>query len=490
MKKHYGLCLWRINVEINELDFVTQMDMELSKTSFPYFFQNVLGLMYPEYMHEWLESMQTTDRTVIICSRDHGKSVFMHSWVVWNLIFQEPPFQMLYISSNQKQTLVHMREIDRYFNLPALKPYKPSRGWAIGNIQLTNGNAILERSVGSQIRGLHPQEIIIDDPLKEFSLVGIEKVTDWFFGDMIPTLHHTSKLRMIGTPFTYTDIFAQLEDNEAYTVTKYPCLNALNEPLWIERWDYDALMRRKKEIGSLKFTREYLCVPISTGTALFNPQFIDKCKNKDYVLKLGHRKHKGYKYYVGVDPAISTDGDYNVITVLEVDEHMNKTVVHVDRAKNVEFRENIDKIRLIGKIFEPEEILYETNTFAKAFTQELRNISDLNVTDFNTTRKRKQEIILNLQMNIENGKINFPYGDNTSKRLTNLLVEELSMFSITHSGKFEGVGAHDDLVMSLALANAATQNSQDVFMLLDDMGLFDSPTPTNNSLGGMLGLNF
>ncbi len=477
-------------MNLEELDFVTQMDMELSKTSFPYFFQNVLGMMYPEYMQEWLESMNTTDRTVIICSRDHGKSVFMHSWVVWNLVFQEPPFQMIYISSNQKQTMVHMREIDRYFNLPALKQYKPSRGWAIGNITLTNGNAILERSVGSQIRGLHPQEIIIDDPLKEFSLVGIDRVTDWFFGDMIPTLHHTSKLRMIGTPFTYTDIFSQLEENEAYDVKKYPCLNGLNEPLWPERWDYDALMRRKKEIGSLKFTREYLCVPISTGTALFNPEFINKCKNKDYVLKLGHRKDKGYKYYVGVDPAISTDGDYNVITVLEVDEHMNKTIVHVDRAKNVEFRENIDKIRLIGKIFEPEEILYETNTFAKAFTQELRNISDLNVTDFNTTRKRKQEIILNLQMNIENGKINFPYGDSTSKRLTNLLIEELSMFSITHSGKFEGVGAHDDLVMSLALANAATQNSQDVFMLLDDMGLFNAPTTTNNSLGGMLGLNF
>ena len=93
-------------------------------------------------------------------------------------------------------------------------------------------------------------------------------------------------------------------------------------------------------------------------------------------------------------------------------------------------------------------------------------------------------------MNIENGKLNFPYGDNSSKKLTNMLIEELSMFSITHSGKFEGVGAHDDLVMSLALANAATQNSQDVFMLLDDMGLFNAPTTTNNSLGGMLGLNF
>ena len=65
-------------MDIAELDFSHRMDMELSKHSFPYFFQNVLGMMYPKYMEEWLESMETTDRTVIICSRDHGKSVFMH----------------------------------------------------------------------------------------------------------------------------------------------------------------------------------------------------------------------------------------------------------------------------------------------------------------------------------------------------------------------------------------------------------------------------
>ena len=478
-------------MEVEQLDFVSNMDMELSRTSFPYFFQNVLGLQYPEYMQEWFETMQTTDRTVIVCSRDHGKSVFMHSWVVWNLVFQEPPFQMLYISSNQKQTLVHMREIDRIFNLPALKQFKPSRGWAIGNIQLTNGNAILERSVGSQIRGLHPQEIIIDDPLKEFSLSAIQKVTDWFFGDMIPTLHHTANLRMIGTPFTYTDIFAQLEENEAYTVRKYPCLNAMNEPLWPDRWNYDALMQRKAEIGSLKFTREYMCIPVSTGTALFDQDYVEKCKNKDYVLKLGNRIDKGYKYYVGVDPAISTDGDYNVIIVLEVDEEKNKTIVHVDRAKNVEFRENIEKIRLIGKIFQPEVVLYETNTFAKAFTQELRSMTDLNIKDFNTTRKKKQEIILNLQMNIENSKLNFPYGDNNSKTMTSALIEELSMFTITESGRFEGVGAHDDLVMGLALANAATQTLSESFILLDDLGIFEEPqTAPNGSNTGLMGLNF
>ena len=476
-------------MEVEEFNLEHQMDMELSKNSFPYFFQHVLGFDFPTYIQEWYGLMNDTQRTVIICSRDHGKSVFMHSWVVWNLVFRPPPYQMLYISSNQKQTMVHMRDIDKMFQHPLLKKFKPSRGWAIGNITLTNGNQILERSVGSQIRGLHPQEIIIDDPLKEFSVSGIQKVTDWFYGDMIPTLHHTASLRVIGTPFSYTDIYRQLEENAAYTVRTYPCLNALNEPLWPDRWDYDALMSRKAEIGSLKFTREYMCVPISTGTSLFNPEYLDLAKNKNLVLKPSRRE--GYKYYVGVDPAISTDGDYNVITVLEVDEEDNKNIVYIDRSKNVEFRENINKVKLIGKIFNPEVILFETNTFAKSFTQELRNVADLNVHDFNTTRKRKEEIILNLQMTLENQKMNFPYGNEESRRVTSALVEELSMFAITERGRFEGIGAHDDMVMSLALANSATFQMTDNFILLDDMEIFGSSKPSNNRVKTpFLGLNF
>ena len=475
--------------ELEEFNFEHQMDMELSKNSFPYFFQNVLGFDFPSYIQEWHELMHSTQRTVIICSRDHGKSVFMHSWVVWKLIFEEPPYQMLYISSNQKQTLVHMRDIDKMFMHPMLKKFKPARGWAIGNITLTNGNQILERSVGSQIRGLHPQEIVIDDPLKEFSMTGIQKVTDWFYGDMIPTLHHTASLRVIGTPFSYTDIYQQLAENPAYTVNTYPCLNALNEPLWPERWNYEALMARKAEVGSLMFTREYMCVPISTGTSLFSVEHLDNAKNKDLVLKPIRREN--HKYFIGIDPAISTDGDYNVITVIEMDEEENKSIVYIDRAKNVQFRENIQKVKLLGQLFRPEVILFETNTFAKSFTQELRQVADLNIHDFNTTRRKKQEVILNLQMTLENGKMNFPYGNEESRRVTGLLVEELSMFAITDRGKFEGIGAHDDMVMSLALANAATYQASETFILLDDLGLFDDDSKgAKRTVNSAIGLNF
>jgi len=479
--------------ELEALNLEHELDLQLSKASFPYFFQHVCGpalgheqYFYPHYMEEWHDLMNTTQRSVLICSRDHGKSVFMHCWAIWNLIFQPKGYQMLYISSNQKQTLVHMRDIDKYFSHPALKKFKPARGWAVGHIRLTNGNEILARSVGSQIRGLHPDEIIIDDPLKEFSIIAIQKVSDWFYGDMIPTLHHTSSLRVIGTPFSYTDIYKQLAENEAYTVRHYPCLNALNEPLWPDRWNYDALMSRKAEIGSLKFTREYMCVPISTGASLFNPEYLDQSRNKDLVLK--PQRRDGYKYYVGVDPAISTDGDYNVITVLEVDDEDNKSVVYVDRAKNVEFRQNIEKVRIIGKIFNPEVVLFETNVFAKSFTQELRTVSDINVHDFTTTRKKKQEIILNLQMNFENGKIHLPYGNEESRRVSSTLIEELSMFAITESGRFEGVGAHDDMVMSLALANAATHQYTDTYVLLDELDIFTAPIQNTNT--GVIGLNF
>ena len=473
-------------MDLDSFNFEHQMDMELSKNSFPYFFQNVLGWDFASHQQEWLELMNDTQRTVIICSRGHGKSVFMHSWVVWNLIFREPPYQMLYISSNQKQTLVHMRDIDKLFNHPMLKKYKPAKGWAIGNITLTNGNQILERSVGSQIRGLHPQEIIIDDPMKEFSVAAIQRVTDWFWGDMIPTLHHTATLRMVGTPFTYTDIFAALEENPEYDVQRYPAINETGDALWPSRWDIDSLEKRRREIGSSKFTREYLCIPISSNTMLFGKEFIDKSKDRTSKLSY-HGNTEAFKYYIGYDPSLSADGDYTVMMVIEVDEDMNKKVVWMVREKNMDFRSHITRITDLCERYKPEVVMIETNTFAKSFAMELRDISDFPVKEFTMHRKKKEEIILNLQMNLENNKIILPYADEKAKGVSDAIIQELEAFGISSTGKIEGLGAHDDIVIALALANHATKSFNDAFIDIDSSGLFG--TPKQDFGGGIYGIN-
>ena len=469
------------------MDLLIEMDMKASEGNFEYFFTNVLGFEMADFHREWLERVQSSQRTVTICSRDHGKSVFFHSWCVFQLIFQPAPYEIIYISSNQKQTLVHMKDIDRMFDtIPALRKFKPKSGWAVGRMELTNGNRILERSVGSQIRGLHPNEIIVDDPMKEFSLTAIQKVTDWFWGDMIPTLHHTSSLRMIGTPFTYTDIFAELEENSEYDVKRYPAISQTGDALWPSRWDLESLERRRNEIGSSKFTREYLCIPISSNTMLFGKEHVDKSKDRTSKL-LWHGNTEAFKYYIGYDPSLSADGDYTVMIVIEVDEDMNKKVVHMVREKNIDFRSHITRISDLCERFKPEIVMIETNTFAKSFSMELKDISDFPVKEFTMSRKKKEEIILNLQMNFENGKIILPYADDQARAVTNAIAMELEAFGISSKGRIEGLGAHDDTVIALALANYATKSFNDSFVDIDGSALFGNPK--NDFGGGIFGIN-
>ena len=247
------------------------------------------------------------------------------------------------------------------------------------------------------------------------------------------------------------------------------------------------LEERKVEIGSSKFTREYLCVPISTNTMLFAPDAIKACKNPYASLESVARE--GFQYYIGYDPAISANGDYTVMMVLEVDENMNKQVVHMFRAKGLDFREHINHIMELCRRYKPEIVMIETNTFAKAFAMELKNISDFPVKEFTMSRKKKEEIILNLQMNIDNGKIILPTQNEKSKSVTNAITQELGAFGINAHGKIEGVGAHDDIVIALALANYATKTFTDAFIDIDSGGLFNSPTVSPRKGGGFYGIN-
>ena len=69
-------------------NLLQDMDMKMSEGNFEYFFTKVLGYQLTNFHREWLEEVQNTDSTIIICSRDHGKSVFFHAWCVFQLVFQ------------------------------------------------------------------------------------------------------------------------------------------------------------------------------------------------------------------------------------------------------------------------------------------------------------------------------------------------------------------------------------------------------------------
>ena len=173
--------------------------------------------------------------------------------------------------------------------------------------------------------------------------------------------------------------------------------------------------------------------------------------------------------------------------VIEVDKDMNKKVVWMVREKNMDFRSHITRITDLCERYKPEVVMIETNTFAKSFAMELRDISDFPVKEFTMHRKKKEEIILNLQMNLENNKIILPYADEKAKAVSDAIIQELEAFGISSTGKIEGLGAHDDIVIALALANHATKSFNDAFIDIDSSGFFG--TPKQDFGGGIYGIN-
>ena len=95
-------------------------------------------------------------------------------------------------------------------------------------------------------------------------------------------------------------------------------------------------------------------------------------------------------------------------------------------------------------------------------------------------------------MNLENDKIIFPYADDAAKGVSNAIIQELEAFGISTQGKIEGLGAHDDCVIALALANYATKSFNDAFIDVDVDGLFSSNLVSSrtNMGGGIHGINF
>ena len=68
-------------------NIIQEMDLKMSKGNFPYFFEKVLGYQLAWFHKEWLGLVYETKRTVIICSRDHGKSVMFSRTTLSNCIY-------------------------------------------------------------------------------------------------------------------------------------------------------------------------------------------------------------------------------------------------------------------------------------------------------------------------------------------------------------------------------------------------------------------
>ena len=474
----------------------------MAAKSFQYFFVDILGFDFSHHHADWEKGLHENRYYCVKASRDHGKSVFFMSYALWLAAFN-PGTNIMVFSHSLEQTLEHMRFIrNNIEGTDILKDLKPQgKPWAKSYFEFTNGSRIMAKSVGGATRGFHPDVVVCDDILWGTTAGELQRAADWFYTVLLPVLHHTGRLMMVGTPFSYNDLYAELEQkSDVFRVETYPAILENGEPLWPNRWPLEALKVRESSMPAIKFAREYLCEPIHDTASMFPNSLLEQARDENLVIldkaemeydEEGEAAGVFGQHFIGWDPAIASasNADYTaMVTIRTPPGSEEKQIVNVLNEKGLGSTAQKRHIILLNSRFQPDLIELEGNNFQRMFEAELKEMrEDIPIKTFMTTRQRKESMFMSLLMAFEQGKIKTPWGDERSREFTRTLETQLTRFGMQKNGRLESVGVHDDLAMALALANWATKEFRGSLVSLDDyLGGFDEwfgDVPQNHVAG-------
>ena len=365
---------------------------------------------------------------------------------------------------------------------PKLKWLVPSKKekWSGTSIRLSNGHTIYARGFGTKVRGAHPNWIVVDDGLNDetmYSELVRKKQIEYFYSAITNMIVPGGQIIVVGTPFHSEDLYAKLSRNKEYKFVRYRAFNGKDEkPLWPERYSRERLLSKREEIGTVRFTREFQCDPISDDMSLFPGYLFRGEPTEQFTMTLGMPKEiyeeLGITIFMGVDFAMSSNvsADYTVIWVMGLDGHGNRWVIDIVRGKGLPYQEQLSKINEVGKIYDPAIIFLEANQMQRIFGDELIRKTDLPIKQF-VTGVQKNSLdkgVPSLRVLLENGKFRIPRGDKRSIEATNVWINEMRNFT-WHDGKLQSVGSHDDTVMGCWICDQAIRQGGFSFDFGEDM---------------------
>jgi len=329
-----------------------------------------------------------------------------------------------------------------------------------GEVEVVSFTVADDHSYSGHLVCTHNCDDVLNDE-SIYSEITRKKQVDYFFSAVTPMIVPGGQIVVIGTPFHGEDLYQKLSENKSYVFKKYPALDAYERPLWPTRYTKEHLLSKKDEVGSTRFAREYLCEPVSDESSLFPEKILIDCYDYQYEMPnhLTPEDRKSLMVFTGVDLALSSTvgADYTVITTLGVDKFKNRWIIDIRRKKGLSMTEQLREIEDVYMNYRPLKVLIEDNGFQRVFRDELVKNTDIPVEGFTTTAHNKNSLekgVPSLQILFENKKFVIPRKTERDRRITDFLINELKCFT-WQDGKLQGLGAHDDCVMSLWIASEA-----------------------------------
>lgn len=468
------------NLDANDSDLDVILDQMLN-ASCALFAQEILtGPPEPPYSgrflisdhhEEWDDLISKHDRVCVLAPRDHGKTFFYDfAYPIWKAQQQKNGCGFIFSATQDQATRILAdikSEIETNPKLQHLVPSKKDE-WSSTKIKLSNGHRIYARGFGTRVRGAHPDWIVVDDGLTDetaYSETVRKKQIDYFLTAITNMIIPGGQIVVVGTPFHAADLYKVLEDNDEYEFKRYKALGSDGNALWPERYSKKRLERRKREIGSIRFTREFLCEPISDEMSLF-PYYLfqgEQVERFNHVLGMpkNYWEKADVEIFMGVDFAMSStvQADFTVVWTAGIDKFGNRWLIDIQREKGLAYQAQLSLINKVARKYEPALVYLEANQCQRIFGDELIRTTDLPIKQF-VTGVQKHSLdkgVPSLRVLLENGKFRIPRGDKHSVEMTDIWIEEMHSFTWT-DGELKSVAGHDDTVMACWICDQAIKH--------------------------------
>ncbi len=447
-----------------------------------YFISSVLTDFDVNWHHlEWGALAQEYDKLCIIAPRDHGKSYFWsHAYPIWKMYKYAGNRQRMgrtindvtnhrgFLITNEMSLAEDLLEIIKGTieenDILREKLFNENRdNWAKTSIRCKNGARMNIKSYGGTFRGRHPGWIVVDDFLKDSSIYSDNQRTksiNYFHSVIMNAIIPGGQVAVVGTPFHQGDLYGNLKKKrgpKGWRVFEYPALMPDGRILWAGRYDYEAIMAKREAQGNIIFSREILCRPIVSDSSIFPWKILKRSllgmDQYTLVKNIDSFPKKFSKVVTACDLALSAavGADYSVFTTWGIDYSAGEMwLLHLWRGKGKSYQEQINIVRSIHRNFNSNVIVIESNQFQRMFADMAKDEFNLPVVPHTTTAGNKNDLangLPSMALMFERGKIKIPYGDQHSKDVANLILNEFSEVSWTEKG-IEGVGEHDDCAMS------------------------------------------
>lgn len=270
--------------------------------------QEDLSCAPPIFHRSMLHAFEYTDSLIVEAPRHTGKSVLLtKGYTGWEVATQRARC-VLITSASEDEAKRRVRIVKEMFETdPVLcANYGIEIGKRWGGkwtdewceLRVRGKKAeIHARGMTSQIRGIHPDLVIIDDPEE---MEGAKSpavraaVRDVYFRSILPTrkpknkAHPRARIMIIGTPinaevlvhFAYTNWEGRFENFERM---RFPILEdgtttdltgvEPGQSIFPSMWPLEELEHMRTDMGARAFAAEYLCHPAPDGVQVFFEEF-------------------------------------------------------------------------------------------------------------------------------------------------------------------------------------------------------------------------